>query len=43
LAFFPPGDLPDPGLNPVSPVSPIRAGGFFAAELPGKPEEWLIG
>ena len=25
----PPGDLPDPGVEPVSPVSPALAGGFF--------------
>ena len=30
----PPGDLPDPG---VKPVSPALAGGFFTTEEPGKP------
>ena len=25
----PPGDLPDPGIEPASPVSPALAGGFF--------------
>ena len=25
----PPGDLPDPGIEPTSPVSPALAGGFF--------------
>ena len=25
----PPGDLPDPGIEPVSPTSPALAGGFF--------------
>jgi len=25
----PPGNLPDPGIEPVSPVSPPMAGGFF--------------
>ena len=29
LPFPPPGDLPDPGMEPVSPVSPALAGGFF--------------
>ena len=24
-----PGDLPDPGIEPASPVSPALAGGFF--------------
>ena len=30
----PPGDLPDPGIEPASPVLAAR---FFATELPGKP------
>ena len=34
LPFPPPGDLPDPGIEPVSPA---LAGGFFTAEPPGKP------
>ena len=25
----PPGDLPDPGIEPAIPVSPVLAGGFF--------------
>ena len=25
----PPGDLPDPGIEPMSPTSPVLAGGFF--------------
>ena len=29
LPFLPPGDLPDPGIKPVSLVSPALAGGFF--------------
>ena len=33
LAFPPPGDLPDPGIEPVSPE---LAGGFFTTEPPGK-------
>ena len=32
--FPPPGNLPDPGIKPASPV---LAGGFFSAEPPGKP------
>jgi len=39
---FPPGDLPNPGIEPASPVSP--AGGFFTAEPPGvvtHHPEWL--
>ena len=33
LPFPPPGDLPDPG---VEPMSPALAGEFFTAEPPGK-------
>jgi len=29
LPFPPPGDLPNPGIEPISPVSPALAGGFF--------------
>ena len=32
-----PGDLPDPGIEHVFPVSPELAGGFFTTEPPGKP------
>jgi len=34
LPFSTPGDLPNPGTQPVSPA---WAGGFFTAEPPGKP------
>ena len=37
LPFPFPGDLPDPGIEPMSPVSPALAGGFFTTEPPGKP------
>ena len=30
------GDLPDPGIEPASPVSSALAGGFFTTEPPGK-------
>ena len=30
------GDLPDPGIEPASPMSPALAGGFFTVEPPGK-------
>ena len=33
LPFLPPGDLPDPGIEPVCPA---LTGGFFMAESPGK-------
>ena len=35
LPFPPPGDLPDPGIEPASPA---LAGGFFTTEPPGKLE-----
>ena len=33
LPFPPPGDLPDPGIKPVSLVSPALAGGFFTTSI----------
>ena len=36
LPFPPEGDLPDAGIEPVSPVSPALADGFFTTEPPGK-------
>ena len=32
----PPGDLPNPRIEPRSPASPVLAGEFFSTELPGK-------
>ena len=37
LPFPPPGDLPDPGIEHKSPVSPALAGGFFITEPIRKP------
>ena len=37
LPFPPPGDLPDPGTEPMSLASPALAGGFFTTVSPGKP------
>ena len=34
LLFIPPGDLPDSG---VEPASPLLADGLFTTEPPGKP------
>ena len=34
LPFPPPGDLPNPGIEPASPA---LAGKFFTTALPGKP------
>ena len=36
-AFLPPGDLPDPRIEPTSSVSPALAGGFFTTASPGSP------
>ena len=35
--FFLPGNLPDPEIEPASPVSPLLAGRLFTTELPGRP------
>ena len=32
----PPGDLPNPGMEPLSPAIFCIAGGFFTTEPPGK-------
>ena len=32
----PPGDLPDPGIEPLSLTSPALAGGLLTTETPGK-------
>ena len=37
LPWPPPGDLPHPGIEPASPVSPASAGGFSTADPPGQP------
>ena len=37
LPFPTPGDLPDPGVEPESLVSPTLAGGFFTTAPRGKP------
>ena len=34
LPFPPPGDLPNPGIEPTSPASPSLAGRFFTTEPP---------
>ena len=38
LPFPSPGDLPDPGIEPASLVSPALAGGFFTPAPPGMPQ-----
>ena len=42
LLFPFPGDLPHPGIEPISLVSPALAGGIFATELPQKPIQMYI-
>ena len=37
LPSSPPGDLPDPGIKPTSPVSPALVGRFLTTELLEKP------
>ena len=37
LPFSIPGDLPDPGIEAASPVSPALATGFFTTAPPGMP------
>ena len=41
LPFLPPGDLPNPGTEALSPASPALAGGFFTIEPPGKLPTYL--
>ena len=43
LPFSPPGNLPDPGIKPMSLVSPTLAGRFFTADPPGKPNSCILG
>ena len=38
LLFPPPEDLPDPGVEPVSPASSALVGGFFTPAPPGNPK-----
>ena len=40
LPFPPPGDLPHPGIEPVSLTSSTLAGIFFITEPPGKPTQY---
>ena len=39
VSFPTPGDLPNPGIEPVSPASPALAAGFSTTLPPGKPCE----
>ena len=42
LSFYPPGDLPHPGSEPMSLTSPELAGKFFTTTPPGKPSDSCI-
>ena len=39
LPFPTPGDLPNPGIKPMFPVSPSLTDGFFTSAPPGKPNK----
>ena len=41
--FPPPGDLPDPGIEPLSFAPPVLADRFFTTVLPEKPHFLLLG
>ena len=43
LPFPPPGNLPNPETETVSPVSPALAGGFLTTKPPRKPIGWFPG
>ena len=40
LPFPLPGNLPDPGIEPMYPVFPALAGGFSTTKSPGNPQPW---
>ena len=42
LPFPPPGDLPDPGIKPGSPVSPALQADSLPAKPSMKPLGWLL-
>ena len=42
LPFPPPGDLPYPGIKPMSPESPALADGVFTTKPPGKSRSNMI-
>ena len=41
LPFPPPGDLPNPGIEPAHPAAPVLEGKFFTTEPHGKPGKIL--
>ena len=42
LPFLPLGDLPDPGMEPSSPVSPALAGRFFTTSTTWEAQKVLV-
>ena len=42
LPFPPPGDLPNPGIKPASPVSPALQADSLLSEPPGEPYKAII-
>ena len=42
LPFPPSGNLPHPGIKPVSPKAPVQAGRVFTSESPGNPGSHII-
>ena len=42
IAMSPPGDLPDPGIQPTSLTSSVLAGGFFTTTPLGKPQYFIV-
>ena len=43
LSFPHPGDLPDPGIEPMSIVSPALAGGFFTTSTTWEAQQAFLG
>ena len=42
LPFSPPGDVPDPGIEPVSPMAPTLSAKFFTTEPRGEALLWTV-
>ena len=42
LSFLPPRDLPNPGIEAMSPIAPALASRFLTTELPGKHLQVMI-
>ena len=42
LSFLPPRDLPNPGIEALSPMAPAPTNRFFTTEIPGKPLQVMI-